>query len=276
MNATPGLHAEFLGPPGERILALVHVPRVPVVSGCVLIVPPFAEELNKSRHLMSQLARSVAQRGFAASIVDVYGTGDSEGEFERATWERWVSDVCAAAEWCAGKGFPVTHTVGVRLGCSLAAAAVARLAQPLRSAVFWQPVPEGSRLVEQFLRLRVAASMMDQGKRETVKDLRQRLAAGETLEIAGYELSGELIAALDAVRIAELATPAIGQIHWMEVVREAKPPTPPTAAAMESLRGRGCVVDYGQVIGDPFWSATELVAAPELVSRTTAVLCAAA
>lgn len=242
----------------------------------MLFVPPFAEEMNKSRRMMAQTAQALARSGLAAAMVDLYGTGDSDGEFEQATWDRWVSDVCVTAEWCAREGYPVRSVVGIRVGCALAAAAAARLPEPLQNAVFWQPVPAGARVLEQFLRLRVAASMMEQDKKETVKDLRDRLRQGETLEVAGYQLSSALAAAMDALNLPELAGPATNNIHWMDVVREEKPPTPPTASALDSLRTRGRTVAYHQIVGEPFWSSTEIVSIPHLLDRTVDVLQAAA
>lgn len=272
-----GLRAELLGRRGERIFALLHGPQHagnPV--GCALIVPPFAEEMNKSRRMMAQVARALASRGLAAACVDVYGTGDSDGEFEEATWERWVADVSLAASWCARQVHPVTHLVGIRLGCALAMAASAQFGHALKGSVFWQPVTDGSRLLEQFLRLRVAASMMDQDKRETVKELRERLRKGDTLEVAGYRLSGALAVAIERVNLAGLAgDAATGDIHWMEVVRESKTPSAPTVQALEALRARGCGVTYHEIVGEPFWSATEIVSIGELVGRTADVLCAA-
>ena len=276
MNDSRALRAEFLGRPGDRIFALLHTPSAARARGCVLFVPPFAEELNKSRRMMAQTARALAESGLAAATIDLYGTGDSDGEFEQATWDRWVSDVCDAEEWCAHEGYPVRSVVGIRVGCALAAAAAARFREPVQSAVFWQPVPAGARVLEQFLRLRVAASMMEQDRKETVKDLRDRLRHGETLEVAGYQLSSALAAAMDAINLAELAGPATDSIHWMDVVREQKPPTPPTASALESLRSRGRTVAYHQIIGEPFWSSTEIVSIPDLLARTVDVLRAAA
>ena len=271
------LRAEFLGPPGGRTFVLLRVPqRPPGAAEAVLLVPPFAEEMNKSRRMMTQLCEALATGGRAAVIADLYGTGDSDGEFEQATWERWVSDIDRAAAWSAAEGYPVTQVVGIRLGCLLAAQVAARFAQPLRTSVFWQPVPAGTRFLEQFLRLRVAASMMEQDRKETVKDLRERLRSGETLEVAGYRLSGALASAVDTLDLAQLAGSAAGAIDWMEVASEAKPPTAPAAAAMDSLRVQGRQVTYHQIVGEPFWTSTEIVSIPQLVTRTAEALCAAA
>ena len=49
--------------------------------------------------------------------------------------------------------------------------------------------------------------------------MRKCLANGETLEIAGYELTSGLAAAIDNLKAAELVVTK-GAIHWFEIVAE--------------------------------------------------------
>jgi exosortase A-associated hydrolase 2 len=241
---------------------------------CVLFVPPFAEEMNKCRRAMTETARCLAARGFATALVDVFGTGDSDGDFGEATWSRWIADVRRALERCAECGHSVRGLVGVRLGCALATAVASDLDEEVRTVVFWQPVLDGARALDQFLRLRTAASLMS-GERETVKTLRERLCGGETLEVAGYSLSSRLALELDRVRLIELGGMVASRIEWIDVVSEPRPAAPQTSEALERLAARRPPnsVAYRQVQGEPFWASTEIVLLPELVERTVAALC---
>ena len=65
----------------------------------ILFFPPFAEELNKSRRMISLQARKFAAMGYGVLVVDYYGTGDSEGDSGDATWEVWQKDIEAIAAW---------------------------------------------------------------------------------------------------------------------------------------------------------------------------------
>jgi exosortase A-associated hydrolase 2 len=255
-----------------RILVVARVPTAGAGSS-VLIAPPFAEEMNKSRKLIGDLAHALAAMGIATVLPDLYGTGDSAGEFRDGDWDAWTLDLARAADWAGAQGWPVTGLVGVRLGCALAAAAARQYLSGLRRSVFWQPVVDGHRFMAQFLRLRVAASMMSDGERETASGLRDRLRGGEVLEVSGYELPPALAAQIDGVRLAELVGPGLGRLTWIEVVRDLGAALPTaTQVAMAAAAATGLHVDARTVASEPFWSSTETVRAPSLVEQSVAAL----
>ena len=61
----------------------------------VVIVPPFAEEMNKSRRMFALLAERLATLGVGTALIDLYGTGDSEGDFGDARYDVWLDDMTA-------------------------------------------------------------------------------------------------------------------------------------------------------------------------------------
>ena len=75
--------------------------RVPVgpVAGTVLVVPPFAEEMNKCRRIVTEVALGLADRGVATLVPDLHGTGDSAGDFAEADWATWCGNLADAVEW---------------------------------------------------------------------------------------------------------------------------------------------------------------------------------
>jgi exosortase A-associated hydrolase 2 len=239
----------------------------------VLVVAPFAEEMNKSRRLLTEVACALADRGVATVLVDAFGTGDSAGEFRDADWNGWREDLARVAAWTGEEGWPVAALLGVRTGCILGAQLAREIPGRLRRSVFWQPVLEGDRFLTQFLRLRVAASMMEAGGKETTTELRERLRRGEVLEIAGYDLSDRLASQLEGLHLATEITQGLGDLHWIEVVRGTEN-TLPTASerAVAAVRESGLDVQTYTVPGEPFWSSTEIVLNPQLVARTVDVL----
>ena len=265
----PGpMYAEFIGERGRRIFALLRTPQAPA-GECTLVVPPFAEEMNKCRKMVTDLATQAGQSGRAVLCVDLFGTGDSEGEFPEARVAHWIEDLADAANWSATKGWPVSSVLGIRLGAILAAKLVREQDLALSRAVFWQPATSGARLVDQFLRIRVMASRMERDSHETVADLRARLKSGETIEVAGYGLSPALCADIDALELKNELTPAISPIRWLEVVADASAPvTPATQRAIEQARAAGCTVEPRRIAGEPFWMATEVVRNAELVAAS--------
>lgn len=266
------LSGEFLGVDGRRIFVLSHSPARKGARS-VLIVPPFAEEMNKSRRMMSLVAQALVERGVAVVIPDLYGTGDSEGDFEQADWDEWVTNICEVRRWSDGAGFPTEGIVGIRLGCALGIDALKRDGSSVKAAVLWQPIVDGARALDQFLRLRVAATAMNGNARESVTMLRDRLQGGEAIEVAGYRLSPRLAEQLSKVRLDESGLIGV-RSHWMEVVSNMDAATPAaTARAIESLRARGCEVEYRRTVGEPFWVTTEIATVPPLIDCAVDALC---
>jgi exosortase A-associated hydrolase 2 len=268
------VQASFVEGRAGRLFALARIPR----PGCsaVLFVAPFGEEMNKSRHLFTGVADRLAARGIGAVLVDLFGTGDSEGEFVQATWETWVEDLAAALRWSATLGLRIDRLLGVRLGCALAAQAARQHGWTMQRTVFWQAAGSGSRALDQFLRLRVAASLMQKDGKESIAGLRARLKSGESVEVAGYELGAALASQLDRVELAAELSAHLGCITWFEVVRTAEAElSVPSAKVVEAARARGLSIEPHTVAGEPFWSSVEIVRNDELVRRTADVLEAA-
>ncbi len=73
--------------------------------------------------------------------------------------------------------------------------------------LFWQPVLSGKQFLQQFLRLKVAAQILGSAEaaRVDTRELRERLLRGDSVEVAGYELSPALAAGLEAADLAPIA-----------------------------------------------------------------------
>lgn len=267
------LSGHYVGTPGQRLFVLLREPRGGAARASVLLVPPFGEEMNKSRRMMAETAQRLAGAGRAVVMPDLFGTGDSEGEFRDATVERWVDDLGVAARFAATRGTPVSAVLAVRLGCALAVAAQRCGALPsVGTTVWWQPVLDGGRYLKQCLRLRVAAGGMRGEATETVEGLRERSGAGETIAVAGYEFSPALVRGLEALSVDGWAAQA-GTLHWFEFVRGADvaPPLPVTRF-MERARSAGVGVNLETIAAEPFWVSTETVRLPDVADTTAAVL----
>ncbi|MBT8144916.1 MAG: hypothetical protein KJO55_09465, partial [Gammaproteobacteria bacterium] len=87
---------------------------------CIVIVPPFAEELNKCRRMMALLGRAASDAGMGCCYLDLSGTGDSEGEFANATWQQWRDELESLLNWIELElpGVQI-QLVGIRLGLLL-------------------------------------------------------------------------------------------------------------------------------------------------------------
>lgn len=266
------MRAEFVEGARGRVFALFRAP--PAESrGAVLVVPPFAEEMNKARRMVTDASRALLEVGFGSVCVDLYGTGDSEGEFRDASWDVWIADLSAAAARSTALGMPITRILATRLGCLLAADYLKQNPEVPRRCVFWQPVVDGARYIDQFLRLRLAASLFGGAQKETLSGLHSQLSGAGAVEVAGYMLSSGLAQTIGARRMSDLLANAGAAIDWIDVVRSPTSGVPTASLqAVETLCAGGNSVRSLQVVGEPFWASTETVVLPELSSLTAGLL----
>jgi uncharacterized protein len=213
-------------------------------------------------------ARALAEAGWTALQIDLFGCGDSAGDFGDATWAHWVADVTAAASWLRMESGSPPVLFGLRTGCLLAAE-VARVSDPVPHLAFWQPVISGREYLQQFLRQRVVGQLIGgatEGRIGT-KELRDQLLRGESVEVAGYSLSPQLALGLDGAGLELPASEA--PIAWFEISGDAGAGLSPAATRrIEILRAAGHRVHSESVNGLPFWQTQEIAECLELVEKT--------
>lgn len=256
------------------MVLLRQPPDAPIA--CMLVVPPFAEEMNKCRRMIAEVSRSLASRGIASIVPDLHGTGDSGGDFGEADWATWLEDLARVCRWCAHELRPISSLFAVRLGCALAVSALSTGAlASVGRTVFWQPVFDGGRFLTQFLRQRIAASRLGHGRSESMEDLRAMLARDHFIEVAGYRLSERLISDLAAIAMPKTLPAKAGEVFWMELLREPGAAIPASSTALvERSRESGVAVEIRAHAGEPFWAATEILVNESIVAETVGVLAA--
>ncbi|MEZ5566602.1 MAG: hydrolase 2, exosortase A system-associated [Gammaproteobacteria bacterium] len=267
------LQGFFLASPDGDLWITRWQPPTPARAS-VLVVPAFAEEMNKCRTMQAMLGRSLAQLGIQTIAVDLFGTGDSAGEFRDARLAHWQDNLNRVADWAAASGAPVAGLLGMRFGAALALNLATMRQQALRLAL-WQPIVSGDLLIKQFLRLRVAGGLLAGGGSETVVSLSADLAAGTTLEVAGYELSADLAQDLQTMELRACTPPDGTAIAWFEV-RAGDALSKVGSDSLRDWAAAGLETQSGVLAGDTFWNTVELTSCPALVERTAEFFAAAA
>ncbi len=262
----------FLDSAAGRVFAIYFAPEIDTGSHPgVLYLPPFAEEMNRSRRMATLQARALAACGCGVLLLDPYGTGDSEGDFRDARLSVWLADVASAANWLEGKGHSAIKLWGLRFGTLLARAAIER--EPARFAefLFWQPVTDGRTMLTQFLRIALAASLAKAGERVTTDSLRARLREGRSVEVAGYELAPELATDLDALTLTTLPSSTAARVQWFEVGPDASDQISLAGTkVIERWRENGATVSAQRIVGPQFWLTAEIKVVPALIDATAA------
>lgn len=237
----------------------------------MLYLHPFAEEMNKARRMAALQSRALAAAGCAVLQIDLLGCGDSSGDFVDATWAAWRADVLAGYRYLRERSAAPLVLWGLRAGCLLAAEAAAELPEAA-DFLFWQPVVSGKQHWQQFMRLKMAGELTTDralGRAKAVgEELRSRLAAGQTIEIAGYEVAPALATGLEQ---AELSPPPgrHGRVVWLETsLRDEATLAPVAVQRIEQWRAAGFAVEARVVRGPAFWQTTEIEDAPELIAAT--------
>jgi exosortase A-associated hydrolase 2 len=264
--------------PAWSRLCIHHMPEQVPVRALVVYAHPFAEEMNKSRRMAALQSRALARAGFAVLQIDLTGCGDSGGEFGDATWSLWVDDLIAAAHWLrefhanGASGTVPLWLWGLRTGSLLAAAAAKRDALDC-NLLFWQPVHSGAAALQQFLRMKTAGDVAAGTARTTVEALRQQLACGEPVEVAGYRLAPDLARGMEAARLVLPDRPAPVCVRWFETSqRESQQLLPASAALVDGWIAAGHDVRAEVVRGPAFWQTVEVEEAPALIAATTDAL----
>lgn len=264
----------FLDTSRGKRFCLYHPPAKPSPKGdAILYIHPFAEEMNKSRHMVALQSRAFAETGIGVLQIDLYGCGDSEGDFADADWEIWKQDISCARQWLLQQGFVSIHLWGLRLGALLALDCAREATQAFTQFILWQPVLNGQSFLTQFLRLQLGNELVntDGGVKSNGKQLRERLNDGNAVEIAGYTLAPALAATIDSLKINQLTT--VNQtIHWFEIIPQAgREQAPAGRAVIEEWQQAGVDVGLTLVPGLPFWATQEISECPELVIATTSL-----
>jgi exosortase A-associated hydrolase 2 len=267
----------FFLPAGDRSagqrFCLFHRAEGPV-RGRIVYLHPFAEEMNKSRRMAALQSRALAAAGFSVLQIDLLGCGDSSGDFGDASWPDWIADVRLACDWLRRRD--AEHAAaplwlwGLRAGCLLAVDAAAGLDE-VCNFCFWQPPASGKLLLQQFLRLRLAADMLGGAAKGQMQQMRAELAEGRSLEIAGYQCSAGLAQGLEQAML----TPPLraGRLEWFELATRPDAALSPSAEqTLAQWRTAGWRCGARPVQGPPFWQTAEIEEAPALLRQTLAAL----
>jgi exosortase A-associated hydrolase 2 len=245
---------------------------LPDVARSIVYVHPFAEEMNKSRRMAALQSRALAAAGWVVLQLDLFGCGDSEGDFGQAGWSHWLDDIRAAVEWLRAETGTAPALWGLRAGGLLAAQALAGT-DPAPSLLLWQPVISGKKHLQQFLRMNVAGQLSNAAgsPRVGTQQLREQFEQGQIVEVGGYATAPAMALGMET---AELLPPlARTRVAWLEVAAGTELQlSPASSRQVEMWRGAGHRVDVRIVEGLPFWQTQEIAECPALIEATLQAL----
>lgn len=262
------------------MFCLYHPPEGQTLRGRVLHLHPFAEELNTCRRISAQFARELAQAGYAVLQFDMFGCGDSEGEFSYATWADWLNNTLSALEElkrlsdASAKPAPL-WLWGVRSGALLASGAAGLMTEPA-NILCWQPVTTGRQVLQQWLRLQAAKEWLTHASSAHASpSLPDQLKNGQAVTVAGYTITPALAEGLTAAEFAPLASPrsAPGRLEWLALSQGAEAePSPGLLRAQQRWDAAGWITRAQCISGPAFWQQITTADVPELLHGSMARL----
>lgn len=230
--------------------------------------------MNKSRRMLALQARRLSEKGTLVLLPDLYGTGDSAGDFSDASVTIWLEDARLMFEYLIERGMRTVNLLCVRMGSLLCGPVASLIPESLSLAriVFWQPYTTGEALVREFLRIRVAADMAA-GKTSSNESLLQEARSTGSVEVAGYTLSDRAIQELARLDLGTAALPPDLPVAWLEMSLSETPKLRRGSHRLVSeWREQGRTVAARAETCPPFWSATEIVESAGVLDSTSSLL----
>ena len=168
--------------------------------------------------MINRQARRFTEAGYAVFILDLFGSGDSEGDFAEATPQIWQQDILAAISWLNKTSDNPPILWAMRAGALLTMDLIQKAPDITDQLILWSPVVNGKRFITQFMRIKLAAEVTNKsnGSQLTLKDMWQDLDSGKNIEIAGYNLSPELAYGISSLSLNDMTMPQAVSLKWIE------------------------------------------------------------
>ena len=143
----------------------LHALKGAAPGPAVLCCHGFTGHRNESHGLLVKASRAFEARGIASLRFDFYGSGESDGAFERVTLPGELSDAQYAFEFLANRSEVDPYRIGV-LGVSMGAAIAAALAgctPSVRAVALWAGVARVRHLFEKSMTPELWARLESEG-----------------------------------------------------------------------------------------------------------------
>jgi exosortase A-associated hydrolase 2 len=237
------------------------------IHHAVIILPPFAEEMNKSRHIFKQLLTELAQHQYYGFMLDNYGTGDSEADLDLATISLWRDDLQLLLQHLAHWRFSSVSFIALRFGALQLFDLLnhVKLPLPIKQVVLWQPMFDPKRFWQQFCRIKIAEAMAN-GDKVNQTQIEQQLVEGQVVEIAGYPIN---LAFYQSIQQIDSSLPVIltrVALSWFELSKLDTLAVP--VQKMHDNLEKKCQLNFQQIKAEAFWQTTELATADQLIHLT--------
>ena len=240
----------------------------------LLFIPPFAEEANKSRHILSALGRELAKHGIETTLIDLFGCGDSQGDLDQANLEIWHQDISNVINHIL-KQLQCDNLIlgGLRLGANIAASFLNNRVpiSKQQRLLLWQPIPDMAAYMKQFIRLKLAESITIKiskaGYPKNTSEIIASIQNGEPLEISGYPLSKQLFNDICSLNLSDFKLATAADISTFEI-NSSGTTSIPYQKLQQKLNESHPELNFATCAGHQFWACQEIARCDSLIEIT--------
>jgi exosortase A-associated hydrolase 2 len=241
----------------------------------VILVPPFAEEMNRSKRMYVLCARLLADAGIHAVCFDFAGTGDSFGEwgdFDYLDWKNNLVDVCQLAKKHSSK----ISLIAVRDSALISLELIKQAEIQIDKCVLWDPIDSGEVLIRQLIRMKIANAMAGDLKKITTQEVLDKIEQTGYLEVGGYHVASGLIDSIKTQKISDSIEAALAstELHWMTTGKSnsnTKQQLPINLTKLNLAENLLAQLTMHSVNDVRFWMQQEVTISPLLLRETKLV-----
>ena len=253
------MKAFYFGPHSD-LFGVYETPPAPSrPPRAVVACYPIAQEGVRAHRAFRQLALRLARSGTHTLRFDYYGSGDSLGESDESSADRWVQDIASAIdELKALSGATRVALIGLRLGATLAGLAASERSD-VTGLVAWEPFPDGAEC------LRNMSSEHRAWLRRHAEALGQAMENDDGREALGFPLTETMRASIESMDLAALARRPSPHVLLVESVE-----SPASARLKQAFTALGARVDHAVFRERAIWKLRprdQAVVPPQTLER---------
>lgn len=253
------INHDYINSNSNRIFCSYSSPVNCVNKTGILIIQPFAEEQVIMQRALYNLANDLSAKDIPVCRIDLFGQGDSDGDFNNANITEWNTNILDAIN-SFKKTYHLTEIIlcGIRFGGTLAMSLANDVSNDLHRLILIDPIINGQQYIESVLRTNLTYQMVTYGEIHDTRDiLIDRLRSGESINIDGYLISGELFCQIFDIDLTKI-THENKDILILNYSRNINRLSKNLVSYCDYLRNNNCNV-LGKAISDPTaWKASEL------------------
>ena len=236
----------YFGAESRRLFGVYHSPDAGAVRDAgVVLCCPMGQEYIRSHRAFRQSAKLLSSRGLHVLRFDFSCCGDSAGDCDGTTLERWADDISAAVAELKNGGVTRMCLIGLRLGATLATMFGARQ-HDVEAMVLWQPVVHGAAYLAELKKLH------RNWLYGSFARLRRHRGRGRTDEVLGFPLPTLLARELKSLDLLALADRPANRMLIIETRNGCE-----GRRLWEHLTHLGARVGYEHIPWSDIWIKTE-------------------